>query len=61
MADDPSKTGTDDDIRVNVSQRWERDYWTRKLGCTAPELRAAAKAAGPMVNDIRKHLKGAAP
>jgi hypothetical protein len=56
MADDPSKTGKEDDIRISVNQDHEVQYWTKKLGCTAEELKACAARVGPMVKDIKKCL-----
>jgi hypothetical protein len=56
MADDPKKTGRQDDQRINVEQDHEVRYWSEKLGVTATMLRAAVRAVGPMVEDVRKYL-----
>lgn len=56
MADDPSKRGPADRQRINVHEAHELRYWTKELGCTPEQLRAAVKAAGVMVSDVRSHL-----
>ena len=55
--DDKSNRGPADRIRVNVHEAYEVQYWTKALGCTAEELKAAVKAVGVMVEDVRKHLR----
>jgi hypothetical protein len=57
MADDLKNTGKADDIRINVNQAHEVQYWTKKFGCTEIELRAAVRAVGVMVKDVQAHLK----
>jgi hypothetical protein len=34
MADDKTKTRPQDAQRVNVHERYEVRYWTKKFGCT---------------------------
>jgi hypothetical protein len=50
------QTGKPDDARINVEQDHELGYWSEKLGVSREQLRKAVQAAGPMVNDVRKHL-----
>lgn len=57
MPDDLQNRGPADRARVNVNEDWERRYWSKEFGCTEAELRAAVKAVGVMVVDVRKHLK----
>ena len=57
MPDDKLKTGKQDDIRINVNQEHELRDWSKKLGVTPDELRAAVKKAGPLAADVRKQLK----
>jgi Protein of unknown function (DUF3606) len=57
MADDKSKTAPQDSSRVNISEEYEVQYWTKRFGCTRTELEAAVKKAGPMVKDVEKQLK----
>lgn len=56
MADDLHNRGPQDQARVNTSEDWELKYWSNKFGVTVDELKAAVKAVGPMVVDVRKKL-----
>ena len=56
MADDRSKRGPPDRTRINVGEPGEVAYWTKELGCSEAQLRAAVKAVGPMVASVRNHL-----
>jgi hypothetical protein len=56
MADDKNNTGSPDRDRINVNQDHELKYWTKTLGVTAEELRAAVKAVGPTSSAVRKHF-----
>jgi uncharacterized protein DUF3606 len=56
MADDLSKTGKADDVRIDVDQDHEVSYWARELGVSPNELRQAVQSAGPKVKDVRQHL-----
>ncbi|HET6941452.1 MAG TPA: DUF3606 domain-containing protein [Sphingomicrobium sp.] len=56
MADNLKKRGPADAKRINVHEFWERRYWTKKLGCNEPELRAAVKAVGVMAADVKKRI-----
>lgn len=58
MADDRSKTGGQDRRRINVHQDYEVRDWSRKLGVTAEQLKAAVKAVGNDANAVEMHLKG---
>jgi hypothetical protein len=56
MADDKSKTGSPDRDRINVNEDYELRYWTKELGVTGDELRAAVKVVGPTADAVRRHL-----
>ncbi|RZI83122.1 MAG: DUF3606 domain-containing protein [Rubrivivax sp.] len=56
MADDLRKKGAQDRLRINVNEAHELAYWTKELGCTDDELRAAIKSAGVMATAVRQHL-----
>jgi hypothetical protein len=56
MADDVQNRGPQDRNRVNTSEEWELKYWTKEFGVTADQLKAAVKAVGPMVAEVRKKL-----
>ncbi|MEN5374412.1 DUF3606 domain-containing protein [Stenotrophomonas hibiscicola] len=56
MSDDKKNTGSPDRVRINVNEDYELQYWTKALGVSADELRAAVKAVGPTSAAVRKHL-----
>jgi hypothetical protein len=57
MTDNLRKNTTADAKRVNVHEKWEVEYWTKKFGVTEERLKDAAKAAGPMAANIEKYLQ----
>jgi uncharacterized protein DUF3606 len=56
MADDLKQTGKPDDTRINVDQDHEVGYWAKELGVSREQLREAVQQAGPIVEDVRRHL-----
>ena len=49
--------GTADHTRmINLDEAWERGYWSARLRVTEAELRAAVRAVGELVVDVRRHL-----
>ncbi len=56
MSDDKKNTGSPDRDRINVNEDYELQYWTKALGVSADQLRAAVKAVGPAAVAVRKHL-----
>ena len=58
MADDKSKTGRQDDIRVDANDPNEVEYLHRQFPSkTHDQIKAAIKAAGPFRKDIIKYLQ----
>jgi len=57
MADNLTKKGRQDDVRINLNQDHEVNYWTKELGITKEKLAEAVKAVGVMVADVKKYLK----
>jgi len=57
MSDDKRNTGSPDRDRINVNEDYELQYWTKALGVSADELRAAVKAVGTTATAVREHLK----
>lgn len=57
VADDLSNRGPADRARINFNEPHEVRWWTKTLGCTEAELKAAARAAGVMADKVRAHLK----
>jgi hypothetical protein len=41
MPDDKTKTRPQDASKINVHESYELEYWTKKFGVTADQLRAA--------------------
>ena len=41
-----------DRARINVHEVYEVEYWTKKFGCNAEQLKAAVKNVGVMAKDI---------
>jgi len=56
MPDDPKKTGQDRKL-IALEQEHEVRDWTKSLGCTEAELRAAVKAVGNSAEKVREFLK----
>jgi hypothetical protein len=57
MADDLQQRGNQDRIRINLHEEHEVRYWTEALGVSTAQLQEAVKAAGPMAEAVRAHLK----
>jgi hypothetical protein len=45
-------------LRISISTAFEVRYWTRALGCTADDMRAAMFAVGPVMLAVRRCLRG---
>ena len=56
MSDDLKNRGPRDRERVNMNESWEVAYCTKHFGVTDAALRAAVKAVGVMVKDVKRHL-----
>lgn len=59
MADNKDDRGPQDRSRVNTSEMYELQYWSKKFGVTPGEVKAAVDKVGPMVNDVEAELKRA--
>lgn len=57
MPDNTNERGPADRMRVNPNEDYEVQYWSKKFGVSADELKQAAKAAGPMATDVEAYLK----
>ena len=57
MADDTSKSGGQDRQRINVNQDYGLRDWSKSLGCTPEELKAAVAAVGDRADAVREHLR----
>lgn len=58
MSDNKNLTGPQDASRVNVNEDYELQYWTRKFGVSADELRAAVEKVGVSAEQVAAYLKG---
>lgn len=56
MADDKNKTASPDRDRINLSEDYEVQYWTKTLGVSEEELRQAVKQVGSTSKAVREHL-----
>ena len=56
MSDNKKKRGKPDRIRIALNQVHELRHWRKAFGVTTATLRAAVKAVGPMVENVRAHL-----
>jgi len=57
MSDNKQNVGNPDRDRINLSETYEVDYWTKKFGVTEAELRNAVAKVGPIVADVEAFLK----
>lgn len=57
MGDNLSNRGPQDRARINVNESWEVRWWTQELNCTETQLRAAVRAVGVMVVNVREYLR----
>ncbi|OAE56598.1 hypothetical protein A7J67_08100 [Achromobacter xylosoxidans] len=55
MSDDLNQRGPQDRSRINVNESHELRYWTKELGVTEEQLRAAVKVAGVSASAVREH------
>jgi Protein of unknown function (DUF3606) len=56
MADDKSKRAPQDASRVNIHEDYELQYWTKKFGVTAEQLRAAVAKVGVSASAVEEEL-----
>jgi hypothetical protein len=56
MPDDLERKIPLDRSRVNLSQKYEIEYWCKEFGVSEKKLRNLVKQYGTSVAEIRKHL-----
>lgn len=56
MSDDLTKRQPQDKSKISLTEEWEVRYWTRALGVTETQLRAAVKVVGHGTAAVKKHL-----
>jgi len=55
MSDDTTKTVQDRKL-ISLKEEYEVRDWSKSLGCTPEQLKAAVKAVGNSAEAVRKHL-----
>lgn len=55
--DEKTQSGRPEISRINISQKYELQYWSKKLGVSHDELVKAVKAAGTSLIEVKKYLK----
>ena len=53
----PSKFAKSWDEHINLDEVSEVLHWSRRLGCSEDQLRAAMSAVGPNAADVRRYLR----
>jgi hypothetical protein len=56
MADDKSRSGSPDRYRIDLTEDYEIQFWTRELTVSERQLRAAIEAVGDTSKAVREHL-----
>lgn len=56
MPDDKSNRGGQDRSRINLSEEYEVQYWTKKFGVSKEELQRAVKKVGVEADKVGKEL-----
>jgi Protein of unknown function (DUF3606) len=56
MADDKTKTGWQDDTKINIHQPYEVHYWANKFGVSQEALKRAVGKVGPSVKAVQREL-----
>lgn len=57
MPDGLTKKHPQDSSKINLSQQWEIDYWTKTLHTTEAKLRIAVSKVGSYVSDVKEYLR----
>ena len=55
--DDKFKVGSVNRERINPSETYEMEYWSKKFGVTYEQLKSAIRAVGNSTAAIEKQLK----
>jgi hypothetical protein len=56
LGERPSASSGPAVLRINVTERYSILEWSKRLGCTPDELRAAAALVGNVAADIEAHF-----
>lgn len=58
MADNLKKRGGQDRQRINVTEDYELEDWSKKFGVSKDQLKEAVEAVGDRAEKVEKYLKG---
>jgi hypothetical protein len=58
MSDNKKNVGSPDRDRINLSEKYEVQYWAEKFGVSAEELREAVQKVGTVATDVENYLNG---
>ena len=56
MSDDKTKTRPQDATRINVHEKYEVEYWSKKFGVTPDQLKTAVAKVGVSATAVEKEL-----
>jgi len=59
MPDDKTKKGPQDQARINIHEKYELDYWSKKFRISEEELRSIVERVGTSVDAVERELKKA--
>jgi hypothetical protein len=45
-----------DDIKINIEEQWELEWWPWRLGISRKELLDAVKNVGPNLNRVKRFI-----
>ena len=57
MSDDKTKRDRQDRRKINVHEKYELDYWSKKFRVTPDELRDTVKRVGTSLEAIERELQ----
>ncbi|MCW8277752.1 DUF3606 domain-containing protein [Pseudomonas sp. PCH199] len=57
----PKLTCGTDEIRINIKDSFELEFWADKFGVSRDEIRSAVKEAGDSLTAVQRKLKNSAP
>jgi hypothetical protein len=57
MNNDGKKSNKRDPDKINMNEKYEREYWGKKLWVTPEKLKEASIAMGAKVKDVEQRLR----
>lgn len=57
MADDKTNRGPQDRSRISLSEDYEVQYWTDKLGISRSQLEEVVRQVGPSADAVEEELR----